>query len=71
MVKLTSRNYFNFSRKVSEYFMIRDSTRIPSILWFEYTRAREEVRYVFNTEMCIMCVLQNAFLLANFDVEFS
>ena len=56
MVKLTSRNYFNFSRKVSEYFMIRDSTRIPSILWFEYTRAREEVRYVFNTEMCIMRV---------------
>lgn len=32
------------SWKVSEYFMIRDSTRIPSILWFEYTRAREEVR---------------------------
>ena len=31
-------------RKISEYFLIRDSTRIPSILWFEYTRAREEVR---------------------------
>ncbi|CAB4026292.1 Dolichyldiphosphatase 1 [Paramuricea clavata] len=32
------------SWKISEYFLIRDSTRIPSILWFEYTRAREEVR---------------------------
>ncbi|XP_046845495.1 dolichyldiphosphatase 1-like [Xenia sp. Carnegie-2017] len=30
------------SWKISEFFLIRDSTRIPSILWFEYTRAREE-----------------------------
>ncbi|XP_033096931.1 dolichyldiphosphatase 1-like [Anneissia japonica] len=29
---------------VSEYFMIRDSTLIPNILWFEYTTARTEAR---------------------------
>lgn len=29
---------------VSEFFMIRDSTLIPNIMWFEYTTSRQESR---------------------------
>ncbi|XP_065647694.1 dolichyldiphosphatase 1 isoform X2 [Hydra vulgaris] len=30
--------------KLAEYFLIRDSTNIPDILWFEYTASRTESR---------------------------
>jgi len=30
--------------KVAEYFLIRDSSSIPDILWFEYTTTRSEAR---------------------------
>jgi len=30
--------------KVAEYFLIRDSSNIPDILWFEYTASRTESR---------------------------
>jgi len=30
--------------KVAEYFLIRDSSSIPDILWFEYTATRSEAR---------------------------
>ncbi|EDO28227.1 predicted protein [Nematostella vectensis] len=29
---------------VAEYLMIRDSTLIPSVMWFEYTQSRVETR---------------------------
>ncbi|XP_057290553.1 dolichyldiphosphatase 1-like isoform X1 [Hydractinia symbiolongicarpus] len=30
--------------KIAEYFLIRDSSNIPDILWFEYTSSRTEAR---------------------------
>lgn len=30
--------------KLSEYFMLRDTTLIPNVLWFEYTNIRTETR---------------------------
>ncbi|KAK3744018.1 hypothetical protein QZH41_015845 [Actinostola sp. cb2023] len=33
-----------FSRPVSEFLMLRDSTLIPSVMWFEYTQSRAETR---------------------------
>ena len=30
--------------KLAEYFLIRDSSSIPDILWFEYTSSRDEAR---------------------------
>jgi hypothetical protein len=55
-----------FFRKISEYFLIRDSTRIPSILWFEYTRAREEVRWALFLQYSASLMHKQAakFLLA-------
>uniref|UniRef100_H2Z4M6 Dolichyldiphosphatase n=1 Tax=Ciona savignyi TaxID=51511 RepID=H2Z4M6_CIOSA len=35
---------FIVSWKVCEFFMIRDSTLIPNIMWFEYTTSRQESR---------------------------
>lgn len=32
------------SRKLSEYLLLRDTTLIPNILWFEYTITRQEAR---------------------------
>lgn len=32
------------SWKVSELFLLRDTTLIPNILWFEYTVTRQEAR---------------------------
>ncbi|XP_050529197.1 dolichyldiphosphatase 1-like isoform X2 [Daktulosphaira vitifoliae] len=32
------------SWKISELFLLRDSTLIPNILWFEYTNIRQEAR---------------------------
>ncbi|XP_058808907.1 dolichyldiphosphatase 1-like isoform X2 [Phymastichus coffea] len=32
------------SWKLSEYFLLRDTTLIPNILWFEYTNIRTEAR---------------------------
>lgn len=42
-------NYFKlilkiFFRKISEFFLLRDTTLIPNILWFEYTVTRKETR---------------------------
>ena len=31
-------------RKLSEYLLLRDTSLIPNILWFEYTATRQEVR---------------------------
>lgn len=31
-------------RKVSEFFLLRDTTLIPNVLWFEYTNSRQEAR---------------------------
>lgn len=33
---------FLFFRKISELFLLRDSTLIPNVLWFEYTNIRHE-----------------------------
>ena len=33
-----------FNRPISEYLMIRDSTLIPSVMWFEYTQSRTEMK---------------------------
>lgn len=32
------------SWKLSEYILLRDTTLIPNILWFEYTTTRQEAR---------------------------
>uniref|UniRef100_A0A3Q2YHA0 Dolichyldiphosphatase n=1 Tax=Hippocampus comes TaxID=109280 RepID=A0A3Q2YHA0_HIPCM len=34
----------SYSRPVSEYFLVRDTSLIPNILWFEYTVTRSEAR---------------------------
>lgn len=31
-------------RKISEILLLRDTTLIPNVLWFEYTNTRQEVR---------------------------
>lgn len=31
-------------RPISEFFLIRDTSLIPNILWFEYTVTRAEAR---------------------------
>ncbi|XP_037024239.1 dolichyldiphosphatase 1-like [Bradysia coprophila] len=54
---LTGTSYFMFvhivltpflpyvvSWKISEYLLLRDTTLIPNILWFEYTNTRQEAR---------------------------
>lgn len=32
------------SRPISEFFLIRDTSLIPNVLWFEYTVTRAEAR---------------------------
>uniref|UniRef100_A0A8B9CSA5 Dolichyldiphosphatase n=2 Tax=Anser TaxID=8842 RepID=A0A8B9CSA5_9AVES len=34
----------SYSRPISEFFLIRDTSLIPNILWFEYTVTRAEAR---------------------------
>uniref|UniRef100_A0A3B3QUX8 Dolichyldiphosphatase n=1 Tax=Paramormyrops kingsleyae TaxID=1676925 RepID=A0A3B3QUX8_9TELE len=34
----------SYSRPVSEFFLVRDTSLIPNILWFEYTVTRAEAR---------------------------
>ncbi|XP_029371928.1 dolichyldiphosphatase 1 isoform X2 [Echeneis naucrates] len=34
----------SYSRPISEYFLVRDTSLIPNILWFEYTVTRSEAR---------------------------
>ncbi|XP_063492005.1 dolichyldiphosphatase 1 isoform X4 [Gorilla gorilla gorilla] len=34
----------SYSRPVSEFFLIRDTSLIPNVLWFEYTVTRAEAR---------------------------
>uniref|UniRef100_A0A4W3IY05 Dolichyldiphosphatase 1 n=1 Tax=Callorhinchus milii TaxID=7868 RepID=A0A4W3IY05_CALMI len=41
---LTAAFLVSYSRPVSEIFMIRDTSLIPNILWFEYTVTRAEAR---------------------------
>ena len=31
---------------IGEFFMLRDSTLIPNILWFEYTSLKSEAKWV-------------------------
>lgn len=42
-IKLNEMHFLP-SRKLSEYLMLRDTTLIPNILWFEYTITRQEAR---------------------------
>lgn len=37
-------NYYYTYRKLCELLMIRDTTLIPNVLWFEYTKSRQEAR---------------------------
>jgi len=34
--------YYYYFRKLSELFLLRDTTLIPNVLWFEYTNIRHE-----------------------------
>ncbi|XP_072176724.1 dolichyldiphosphatase 1-like [Diadema setosum] len=43
-VVLTPLFPYLVSWPICEYFLIRDSTLIPNVLWFEYTTARTEAR---------------------------
>ena len=36
--------FVDITRPVAEYLMLRDSTLIPSVMWFEYTQSRAETR---------------------------
>ena len=40
--------YQHCCRKISQIFLIRDMSRIPNILWYEYTSVREETRYLVH-----------------------
>ena len=33
-------------RRVSEIFLVKDMSRIPNYLWFEYTSVRQETKFV-------------------------
>nr|CAD7568064.1 unnamed protein product [Timema californicum] len=33
-----------FDRRISEFLLLRDTTLIPNVLWFEYTHSRQEAR---------------------------
>ncbi|EDL08468.1 dolichyl pyrophosphate phosphatase 1, isoform CRA_d [Mus musculus] len=35
---------FLYLRPISEFFLIRDTSLIPNVLWFEYTVTRAEAR---------------------------
>ena len=35
-------------RKVSEFFLLKDMSRIPNYMWFEYTSVRQETKSVFS-----------------------
>nr|XP_010585879.1 dolichyldiphosphatase 1 isoform X5 [Loxodonta africana] len=41
---LTTALLVSYSRPVSEFFLIRDTSLIPNVLWFEYTVTRAEAR---------------------------
>ncbi|XP_018426344.1 PREDICTED: dolichyldiphosphatase 1 isoform X2 [Nanorana parkeri] len=41
---LTAACLVSYSRPISEFFLIRDTSLIPNILWFEYTVTRSEAR---------------------------
>uniref|UniRef100_A0A671PVY6 Dolichyldiphosphatase 1-like n=1 Tax=Sinocyclocheilus anshuiensis TaxID=1608454 RepID=A0A671PVY6_9TELE len=34
--------FVSYSRPISEFFLVRDTSLIPNILWFEYTVTRSE-----------------------------
>lgn len=36
--------WVSLSRPISEFFLIRDTSLIPNVLWFEYTVTRAEAR---------------------------
>jgi hypothetical protein len=33
-----------YCRRISEFLLLRDTTLIPNVLWFEYTNSRQEAR---------------------------
>ncbi|XP_064435405.1 dolichyldiphosphatase 1 isoform X4 [Mirounga angustirostris] len=39
---------FLYLRPISEFFLIRDTSLIPNVLWFEYTVTRAEARVAVN-----------------------
>ncbi|XP_051694496.1 dolichyldiphosphatase 1 isoform X3 [Oryctolagus cuniculus] len=41
---LTAAFLVSYSRPISEFFLIRDTSLIPNVLWFEYTVTRAEAR---------------------------
>uniref|UniRef100_A0A8C6YLC6 Dolichyldiphosphatase n=1 Tax=Nothoprocta perdicaria TaxID=30464 RepID=A0A8C6YLC6_NOTPE len=41
---VTAALLVSYSRPISEFFLIRDTSLIPNILWFEYTVTRAEAR---------------------------
>lgn len=46
IIAIKSFNYIIsfFFRRISEYLLLRDTTLIPNVLWFEYTSIRTEAR---------------------------
>ncbi|PWA26888.1 hypothetical protein CCH79_00001073 [Gambusia affinis] len=44
IVLLGMASSVSYSRPISEYFLVRDTSLIPNILWFEYTVTRSEAR---------------------------
>lgn len=41
---VSNNNSCKCFRKISEILLLRDTTLIPNVLWFEYTNTRQEVR---------------------------
>lgn len=47
-------------RKISEIFLVKDMSRIPNFLWFEYTSVRQETKSV---EMAAFLKCTNLFCI--------
>uniref|UniRef100_A0AAY4A2Z8 Dolichyldiphosphatase n=1 Tax=Denticeps clupeoides TaxID=299321 RepID=A0AAY4A2Z8_9TELE len=44
VILLSVALFVSYSRPISEFFLVRDTSLIPNILWFEYTVTRSEAR---------------------------
>ena len=41
--------YTNPCRKISELLLLKDMSRIPNYMWFEYTSVRQETKSVLSS----------------------
>ena len=41
---------FLTNRRICEYLLVRDTTAVPNVLWFEYNNVKAEVKKQRNVE---------------------